>query len=69
MRCRAWINGHYCHGEMKPGLVIQDVLGRMDGQPAQNGDTIGPNGNTALHTNNMKCEKCGHTTSDIFPTS
>jgi hypothetical protein len=63
MLCFEVFNGLKCGGYMKRGLVVQDVWGRLDGQPAENGDTLNSVDST-IHTDALKCDKCGHTVSN-----
>jgi hypothetical protein len=43
--------------EFKPGLALIPVYGRMDGKPAQVGDTVSPV--TGEFKTIQKCSKCG----------
>jgi hypothetical protein len=60
-KCTERINGRTCNGNMKHGLVAQDVWGRLDGRPITNGSTISAIGNIYVHKDALKCESCGHT--------
>jgi len=50
-----------CEHDMKTGIAIAPVYGRLDGFPAKRGDTLCPVDGEVIQV--QKCRKCGYSVS------